>query len=78
MSTPYPRLWWTADRSALVEEGDVRAAFLAHAGHEPVPAELAALQRPTPAIDAPSASTAPGVAPMDTPTPKRPVRRARK
>ncbi len=70
METPYPRLWWTADRSALVEEGDVRAAFLAHAGYEPVPAEL---QAPTPAQAAPSA---PEVAPK--PTPKRPVRRARK
>jgi hypothetical protein len=24
------RLWWTADRASLVEEGDLRAAFLAY------------------------------------------------
>lgn len=33
------RLYFTADRSELVEEGDVRAAFLACAPGDPIPAE---------------------------------------
>ncbi len=40
---PYPRLYWTADRSYLVEERDPRAAFLAWAGYEPVPDDQMAL-----------------------------------
>ncbi len=36
-------LFWTADRSTLVDEGDVRAAFLAYAPVDPVPTEHLAL-----------------------------------
>lgn len=35
-SWPHPRLYWTADRTALVEEGDPRAAFLAYSGFVPL------------------------------------------
>lgn len=35
----HPGLYWTADRSELVEEGDVRAAFLAYAPADPIPPE---------------------------------------
>ena len=34
------RLWYTADKSALVEEGDPRAAILAAAPGDPVPGGL--------------------------------------
>ncbi|HEY5275073.1 MAG TPA: hypothetical protein VIK38_00805 [Coriobacteriia bacterium] len=52
MTTQHPNVYWTADRSALVEEGDVRAAFLAYAAADPIPdAHLELLvrkARPTP------------------------------
>ena len=40
MTERHPALYWTADRSELVEEGDVRAAFLAYAPYDPVPPEM--------------------------------------
>lgn len=36
MTAQHPNVYWTADRSALVEEGDARAAFLAYAGADPI------------------------------------------
>ncbi len=48
MSAQHPRTYWTADRSALVEEGDVRAAFLAYPSTDPIPPEhLAMLDTPS-------------------------------
>jgi hypothetical protein len=45
MSDLHPRVYWTSDRSALVEEGDARAAFLAYASADPIlPEHLALLQ----------------------------------
>ena len=45
MAEQHPRIFWTADRSALVEEGDVRAAFLAYGTADPIaPEHLALLQ----------------------------------
>jgi hypothetical protein len=35
--TEHPALYWTADHSALVEEDDVRAAFLAAGPFDPIP-----------------------------------------
>ncbi len=46
-SERHPLIFWTADRSALVEEGDARAAFLAYAWSDPIPPEhLALLGKP--------------------------------
>ena len=36
---PHPSLYWTADRSELVEEGDLRAAFLAYGPFDDVEPE---------------------------------------
>jgi hypothetical protein len=43
MADLHPRVYWTSDRSTLVEEGDVRAAFLAYAEADPIPDEHLAL-----------------------------------
>ncbi len=61
MADLHPLIFWTADRSALVEEGDVRAAFLAYAWNDPITPEHLALlgnktaiaEMPTPAVSAP-------------------------
>ena len=39
----HPRIFWTADRSALVEESDSRAAYLAYPSADPIPPEHLAL-----------------------------------
>ena len=39
MSELHPRTYWTSDRSALIEEGDERAAFLAYGPWDPIPPE---------------------------------------
>ena len=39
MSELHPMTYWTSDRSALVEEGDERAAFLAYGPGDPIPPE---------------------------------------
>jgi hypothetical protein len=35
----HPRIFWTADRSGLVEEGDPRAAHLAYGTADPITPE---------------------------------------
>ena len=48
MTDQHPRVYWTADRSALVEEGDARAASLAYASADPIPDEHLALLKGKP------------------------------
>ena len=72
MSDQHPRTYWTADRSTLVEEGDVRAAFLAYAEADPIPPEHLALLHGQP--QATSATvTAPENAALVMPKPRKPA-----
>ena len=57
MTDLHPRTYWTADRSALVEEGDERAAFLAYPSSDPIPPEHLALLASAP-VEVPTAPTA--------------------
>ena len=70
----HPNVYWTADRSTLVEEGDVRAAFLAYAGVDPIPPEhlvlLAEQRSDDPPEPAPIASPAPKSAAKRAPKPR--------
>lgn len=70
--TVHPRVFWTADRSALVEEGDARAASLAYAAGDPIPDEHQAMLAP---------ATAPATEPVKVTAPRgiaAPAKRARK
>ncbi len=66
MTDQHPNVFWTADRSTLVEEGDARAAFLAYAGADPIPPEHLEL------LGAPSV-TPPENAALATPKPRKPT-----
>lgn len=63
MTDRHPRVYWTADRSTLVEEGDERAAFLAYAEETPIPPEHLALLGKAP-VEAPIAAEVPKPAPV--------------
>jgi hypothetical protein len=54
MAEQHPNVYWTADRSALVEEGDERAAFLAYARADSIlPEHLSLLHGKAPEAKAP-------------------------
>jgi len=55
----HPDLFWTRDRSALVEEGDPKAAFLAYAAADPVEEEHLPLLKGRGSKPAPETGTNP-------------------
>jgi hypothetical protein len=65
----HPRLWWTADRSELVEDGDARAAVLAYGPADPVDAAHEQLIKKAPPAAAP--------APAPEPAPRRATRKVK-
>lgn len=69
MSELHPLLFWTADRSALVEEGDPRAAFLAYAPSDPIAPEHLDLVEGNAAPDPDPESARPATR---KPTPRKP------
>lgn len=68
----HPSLFWTADRIALVGEGDVRAAFLAYGPFDPIAPEHLSLSPSAPVevpVEAPAAAPVEVVQPAPKPAP---------
>lgn len=74
MSDLHPRVYWTADRSALVEEGDSRAAFLAYAPADPIAPEHLTLLSGKPA---PGPEPVKAAEPNPKPVPVKPAPKPR-
>ena len=71
----HPRVYWTADRSALVEEDNPRAAYLAYGVADQItPEHLALLGKKAAAVEPPQ--PAPADEPLAKVAPAQPVHKS--